>query len=173
MPMDSPIQEGIRPRRKAMKPLYHKTPDSLKGSSEDVVLTIDTRVDSTSELPEKEKDVDHSVSLFEGSSFAKNEASKAMMETYDGEDTDSQEDEYIKGASPGPGAYNYDTGMFNKKKAFSLFISKASRFQETKKEPQTIISPAPKKPKPKLKDKLRPVPYKKRYPFESSQPRII
>jgi hypothetical protein len=97
------------------------------------------------ELPEGERG---SCSLFEGNSSAKHEVSRAMMETYD-ETDEEDEEEYIKGASPGPGAYNYDTGMLSKRKAFSLFISKASRFQETKKEQLAAKDSSPPHRKPK------------------------
>jgi hypothetical protein len=55
-----------------------------------------------------------------------------MMETYDGSEDDSDYEEYSKNSVPGPGSYNIDTGLLNKKKTHSLFISKAERFHSIK-----------------------------------------
>lgn len=52
-------------------------------------------------------------------------------------------------------------------------MSKASRFKYPKKEIDKEQNAQNKKNSIKINDKLRPVPYKKSYPFESSQPRII
>jgi hypothetical protein len=58
-----------------------------------------------------------------------------MMETHDGEESDSEYEEYVKDSVPGPGAYNVNDSMIDKK-THSLFISRAERFKTIKKKPE-------------------------------------
>lgn len=63
-----------RPKRKYVKSPFYKTPERLKYSSEDVVLTIDTRLDSNLDEIDREKDksIDRPSFLNDQSSFVKN-----------------------------------------------------------------------------------------------------
>jgi len=58
-----------------------------------------------------------------------------MMETHSGEESDSDYQEYVKDSVPGPGAYDVDGTMLDKK-IHSLFISKAERFKTSKWSPE-------------------------------------
>ncbi len=57
------------------------------------------------------------------------------METHDGEESDSEYEEYVKESVPGPGAYNIDSTMLDKK-THSLFVSQAERFKTARKSPR-------------------------------------
>lgn len=59
------------------------------------------------------------------------------METHDGEESDSEDEEYVKESTPGPGAYNPYNSLLDKK-THSLFISKGQRFQTIRKSPEPV-----------------------------------
>jgi len=52
----NPEQLSSRPKRQYLGSSFHRTPEALKNSAEEVVLTIDTRLDTNVEESEKDRE---------------------------------------------------------------------------------------------------------------------